>query len=42
MSGGLPAWVTVVSLSLNAWFSSGVMLILIPEWACSKALAMLA
>src|SRR5882672_294080 len=38
-SGGEPAWVTVVSLDLNASFSSGVILMVTLVWAAMYALA---
>ena len=42
MSGGLPAWATVVSLVLKASFSSGVILIVVPVFFACQSLASLA
>src|SRR5687767_12538936 len=42
MSGGVPAWVTVVSFALKASFSNGVILISTPALAVWKSLARLA
>src|SRR4051812_17304469 len=42
MSGGSPAWTVVVSLVLNASFSSGVISNFTPGWAAEKRLAIAA